>query len=512
MCRTVCFLSALYALRAVAACRWAGWQARQPMPADLRCLLLYSATCSALAPHFRAGSAQPEDLASSATAEALFMRLLGQAHSAGQLRALQAMLDQVWGSAYAFDAVPHQPCTEQAAGLLPNEESGESDGHDCQERLSRMPDPGIAGLQSFEPIVPAEQPVKSQNSAPGTPPAEESRWPTTASQPDFADGWDEADQLQHSGEPAFHPASAAHAADGWDLEDNPIALPELSQAALEGAQSAQSVDSKDREKTPCSASHAAVQAADPQAAADGWKAEEGLALPPAAHEDAGPAQGAAAKTHNLHSVDEPALNACPSGWESDTDVCEALEASAADEQAGQCHTPEAPSAPSEVSHAADAGTRAGKRALAPEDMMALSRESCAGNHHSAECLQSSKAVGTTRDGPARGGAVPMHACWAALLQRLLAAGDRQLAGSVLARLEQAQMQQAALVSEAEADALVNASAGAGEDPVKDTIQSGLKAIVTCMSPHNALTIKTMHTRTTWFGKPLWPSSGQTAGT
>ena len=440
------------------------------MPAELCRLLLYGATCRVLAPCFRAGRAQPEDAASSAAAEALFMRLLGQAHSAAQLRALQALLDQIWDSGYAFDAVvPQKPCAEQAAGLLPNEQSRQSDGHTRRKRPREMTDLGISGLQPLESIPPAEQQLKSQNSAPGTPPAEESRWPTKASRPDFADGWDEADQLQHSGEPALPPASAAHAADGWDLGDTTIALPELAQAALEGAHSAQLSDSATQRESPCGTPHAAVEAINPVAAADGWEADEGLALPPAAHEDVGPARAAAAETRNLLSTDEPALNARFSRWESDADICEALDASASDKAAGQCHTPGALSAHGDVSHAADASTRAAKRGLAPENMTASSRESEAGSHHNAEWSRRSKAVGTPRDRPARGAAAPMHACWSALLQRLLAAGDRQLAGSVLARLEKAQTQQAVLVSEAEADALVEASAGVGEDPVKDSM-------------------------------------------
>ena len=425
------------------------------MPAGLWGLLLHSTTCSALAPHFQAGSAQPEDTASAAAAEALFLRLLGQAHSAAQHRALQALLDQVWDSGYAFTAVPQQqPPAQPGAGPLPDVGPEQKDAGDLQEGLTR----------TVEPSDPGEQLVKSQDSAPGTPPAEESRWPVPVSQLDAADGWDEAEQLQPSGEIAAPEQSPA---DGWDLEDICAVVPELAREASEEAQAAEASERKSRQEDSETTLHAAVQATDPLAAADGWDADEDLALPAAAHGDAGslPWTASEAQEPSL-STGEPAADALSNGWEGDADLLEALTFSVV---ANEHPTLEACLDRAEASHTAYAGKGSGEHAMAAGVLSAGSSQSRPGMQPSAGPMQSSSPC-TTHDVTARGNAVPMHACWSALLQRMLAAPDRQLAGYALARLEKAGAHQAVLVSEAEADAIVRASEKAGEDSVNKEVE------------------------------------------
>ena len=429
------------------------------MPAELCRLLLFCATCSALAPHFRAGSAQPEDTASIAAAEALLLRLLGQARSAAQLRALQALLDSVWDSGYAFDVMPQQPSAQHGVGPLPDKGSGQLDEGDLQKGPTSFASPGMAVLRPVEPTDPGEQPVKPQGSAPGTPPAEESRWPTSGSQLDAADGWDEAEQLQPSGEQAVHQGSPACALDGWEAEGIHMVLPALAHGALRDAQDVKASESETEQKTSGSTFHTAEQAADALPAADGWEADEGLALPPAAPEDACSVQGAASEAQDvLLSTGQPASDALSNSWDGDADLPEASTSSAV---VNEHPTQGACIDHAEASLGADAGKGPAQHAIAGEVLSAGSSQSYPGSHLSAGQLQSSSGS-SIHDKTAKGDAVPMHACWSALLQRMLAASDRQLAGCVLARLERARAQQAVLVSEAEADALVRASARAGE--------------------------------------------------
>ena len=430
------------------------------MPAQLRCLLLYSATSSALAPHFQAGSAQPQDTTGFAAAGALFQRLLGQARSLAQLKALEVLLDQVWDSGHAFDAVQQQPSEKHTADL-PSMQQDERP--DSEETSSSIADPGAARVQPLEPAATSEQASKSQDSAPGTPPAEESRWPTTAAQPDAADGWDEADQLQPFGEPIVPSESTAYAADGWDLEDTPDILPELAQEAVEQAQSASTAESKSGRENSDVTALAAAQAADPSAAADGWEADDGLELPLQAHVASGSAQAAASALqaqHGLMDHGETASESSPTGWDSNADLLENLPPLAMVNKAGHGPTLGANSDHVGVSQGADASKTSAEGAQAAEESLLESRKKASGIHLDADQTHGGS-MGTSRVRPAGGEEVPMHACWSALLLRMLAAPERHLAGGVLARLEKAQMQQAVLVSEAEADALLTASAQAG---------------------------------------------------
>ena len=59
---------------------------------------------------------------------------------------------------------------------------------------------------------------------------------------------------------------------------------------------------------------------------------------------------------------------------------------------------------------------------------------------------------------------PLHACWAALLQRMLRTADRELAGRMLMWLEKAERQGLTLVSQGEADAIASAAEPAGVMP------------------------------------------------
>ena len=56
---------------------------------------------------------------------------------------------------------------------------------------------------------------------------------------------------------------------------------------------------------------------------------------------------------------------------------------------------------------------------------------------------------------------PLHACWAALMQRMLGGADRELAGRVLRWLDEAERQGVTLVSRGEADAIASAAEQAG---------------------------------------------------
>ncbi len=494
-------------LNTLAPCRWAGWQPKHPIYADLRGLLLYSATRCALKDHFQLEHVRPEDMASAATADALFLRLLVQAHSLAELKALQTLLDEVWDSGKAFYSAAEHSSGRQHDWTGADRGSLQNDRADSQENLSSAPEINSARLQPVGAEALAERPAKlhdsapvtgeqsfrSHDSAPGTPPAEESRWATSASFPDAADGWDDAElllslseepvkelphatstlhldaadgwdgaeQLSLSGEPAITSQHTDHATDGWGLRKGLTLLAQGDATAPAKSAPVHGDGSGSQQRALGETNQAASPATGPAAVADGWDLDEGLALSLEA-QDAGSAQASSpdAQTAGLSKdalASDSVLSNGPAGRRVNITV-----------SAPPPVTKERIKAPSPrvcikhgtVKPIVGANSALTDAALAAASLSGGTTQTDAEHHLVTEPMQSSRSGNAVPI--AREIAVPMHACWAVLLQQMLTASDRELAGCVLARLEKAGFQNAVLVSEIGADDLVAASETAGK--------------------------------------------------
>lgn len=452
-------------------CRWSGWRPKQPAPEQLRQLLLFRLTRSTLAGHFPVHGLQPASAASKATAEAVFLRLLCDAQSSAQFRALQALLEEVWDSGHAF-----VPLTEQ---LAKGQDSTLYTGSARADVVSKEADHGSAAaaavsgaeLESLPRVASVATARlledKSPGSAPGTPPAEESRWgATSAVLLGAVDGWDDADELLLPEDPPGPPTKAAPAAEGWDSGDDRLGFaPEpLPVGSAVPKQSQQVHGSDSRQEAPGSGQDAGTQAAG-AAAVDGWASDENLDL-------SSEPQGAqrAATAHGAFVDEEvPSVRleqtarsngGVPSGRGGDAVAAASLSAAftqtteSSHFMASPKHGNSSPitctNKPLRGEAAAKVSLRAGPRKVRRRSPLA------------AKLVVTSRTEQAQDQLPEKEAAVPMHACWAALLQRMLKASNRKLAGAVLTTLEKAGLQGAVLVSEAEAGDVVAAAGEAGK--------------------------------------------------
>lgn len=511
-------------------------------------LLLFSATRSALEEHFQFGDVVPASVRDAAAAELLFLRMLARAESAAQLKALQALLEDVWDSGHAFQAEAQKPVTVQLDKLTPLKASvGKADTAGSLGSLGSVPDANTARVGLRVPDLMAalsneEQLRKQQGSAPGTPPAEESRWATAASQTDAADGWDNMEGTALAGESALPAAESAAAASqvdaaiGWDdmehlgLPSNPAAP---AQPLANGSAAASLADAVDGWEAPKdivfrsnpagpalfaadgarTASHADTARSPAQPAAEsteGWDSDDDLVLPPEA------SQGAAAMPEqewqgptvvseeaamaNRHSAEASAAGIAPAvdGWDTDEGLGLSLRAQdtakAHDPVTAEAAISEAPRGGAEpvrrpkegiakaavIPSAASSKIRVRQRAkggalklkatkasraqdaaaLAAAASPADAAQSATESHDAAEAGRRSS-LGAAQPAGEEAAAVPLHACWAALLRRMLSVPDRALAGHVLTRLEKAGLEGVPLVSAAEAGDIVAAAETAG---------------------------------------------------
>ena len=536
-------------------------------------LLLFSATRSALEEQFQLDGVVPASVGDAAAAELLFLRMLACAESAAQLEALQALLEGVWDSGHAFQAEAQKPVTAQLDALSLLEAScGKADTAGSLGSLGSVPDADTARVGLRVPDLVAalsneEQLRKQQGNAPGTPPTEESRWATAASQTDAADGWDDMEGMALAGEAALPAAectataSQVDAADGWDDMEQ-VGLPSNPAAPVQhlahGSAAASLVDAVDGWEAPedivlpsnaagpalfaadsaRTASHADTAHSPTQPAADssmaaslaedaalpsmlaapalpaaesteGWDSHDELVLPPEASQGAatmpeqewqGPtvvSEGAAMA--DRHSAEASAAGIAPAvdGWDTD----EGLGLSLGAEDTTKAHDPvTAEAAISEARGGAEPVRRPkegiAKAAVIPsaasskirvrqrakggalklkatkasraQDAAALAAaaspadagQSATESHDAAEAGRRSS-LGAAQPAGEEAAAVPLHACWAALLRRMLNVPDRTLAGLVLTRLEKAGLQGVPLVSAAEAGDIVAAAETAG---------------------------------------------------
>ena len=537
-------------------------------------LLLFRATRSALEEHFQFVDVVPASVRDAAAAELLFLRMLARAESAAQLKALQALLEDVWDSGHAFQAEAQKPVTVQLDALSPLKASvGKADTAGSLGSLGSVPDANTARVGLRVPDLVAalsneEQLRKQQGSAPGTPPAEESRWATAASQTDAADGWDDMEGMTLAGESALpaaeSTATASHvdAADGWDdteqvgLPSNPAAP---AQHLAHGSAAASLVDAVDGWEAPedivlpsnaagpalfaadsaRAASHADTAHSPAQPAADssnaaslaedaalrsmlaapalpavesteGWDSDHELVLPPEASLGAAtmPEQewqgltvvSEEAAMADRHSAEASAAGIAPAVDVWDTD--EGLGLSLGAEDTAKAHDPvTAKAAISKAPHGGAEPVRRPKEGIAKaavipsaasskirvrqrakggalklkatkasraQDAAALAAaaspadaaQSATESHDAAEAGRRSS-LGAAQPAGEEAAAVPLHACWAALLRRMLSVPDRALAGHVLRRLEKAGLEGVPLVSAAEAGDIVAAAETAG---------------------------------------------------
>ena len=508
-------------------------------------LLLFSATRSALEEHFQFDDVVPTSVRDAAAAELLFLRMLARAESAAQLEALKALLEGVWDSGHAFQAEAQKPVTAQLDALsLLKASSGKAD---TAGSLGSVPDADTARVGLRVPDLVAalsneEQLRKQQGNAPGTPPAEESRWATAASQTDAADGWDDMEGMALVGESALPAAestataSQVDAADGWDdmeqvgLPSNPAAP---AQHLAHGSAAASLADAVDGWEAPedivfrsnpagpalfaadsaRTASHADTARSPAQPAAEsteGWDSDDDLVLPPEASQGAATMpdqewQGPTVVSEEAARADRHSTEASVAGTAPAVDGCDTDEglglslraqdtAKAHDLVTAEAALSEAPRGGAEpvkrpkegnakaavVPSAASSKIRVRQRAkggalklkatkasraqdaaaLAAAASPADAAQSATESHDAAEAGRRSSS-GAAQPAGEEAAAVPLHACWAALLRRMLSVPDRALAGHVLTRLEKAGLEGVPLVSAAEAGDIVAAAETAG---------------------------------------------------
>ena len=534
-------------------------------------LLLFSATRSALEEQFQLDGVVPASVGDAAAAKSLFLRMLARAESAAQLKALQALLEGVWDSGHAFQAEAQKPVTAQLDALSSLEASrGQAD---TAGKLGSLPDADTARVGLKVPDLVAalsneEQLCKQQGSAPGTPPAEESRWATAASQTEAADGWDSMEGMALAGEsalPAAESAAAASqvdAADGWDdmeqvgLPSNPLApahplangsaaasladvvngweapedmvLPSNAAGpalfAADSARTASHVDTARSPTQPAAESSTAASLAEDAAlpsmmaapalpaaqSTEGWDSDDDLVLPPKASQGAAtmPEQEWQGPTvvsvgvalADRHSAEASAAGTAPAvdGWDTDEGLGLSLgaedTAKAQDTVTAKAAISEAPRGGEEpvrrpkeglaeaavVPSAASSKIRVRQRAkggvlklkatkasrakdaaaLAAAASPADAAQSATESHDAAEAGRRSS-LGAAQPAGEEAAAVPLHACWAALLRRMLSVPDGALAGHVLMRLEKAGLEGVPLVSATEAGDIVAAAETAG---------------------------------------------------
>ena len=150
--------------------------------------------------------AQQALLASLPAADAMFMRMLSQAEAMQQFMALHALLEEVWDSGYAFEDQPEKP---PAAAQPVAEPTPDGTTHQQEDTTDRKYEEMRAAPKLVKPELTSaatqkQQPEERSSSAPGTPPAEESRWPSSASMQGTVDGWQEELPLPTGSWAALH--------------------------------------------------------------------------------------------------------------------------------------------------------------------------------------------------------------------------------------------------------------------------------------------------------------------
>ena len=445
--------------------RWVGWQPESPISAQLRCLLLSSITHSTVLRAFHSQCAQPTLIASLPAADAMFMRMLSQAGTMQQFTALHALLEEVWDSGFAFEDQPEKPVAASQPVTEPTLDNTAQQQMDISDSMYRKMKaaPKLVNPELTSAATQKQQPEERSSSAPGTPPAEESRWPSSASMQGTVDGWHEDLPLPTGSLGSFASLPARNAAEGWDeLGELPMpkgspenASPNADTGTAEGWDEPEELPLPRRSLGTASSQAAgyATEGQDEQenqpmprgslAITDGWKGEAAPELPREVLQDK-----SAAARHRAHANgDESQLSSLSNqptemanpiddveGWGSDDELdfsaptphLEGTRPSSADG--------EPPAAGSDEAAATEQASGAGRGA----------------NSH-AQDLPSIAAKPVA----------PLHACWAALAQRMLRTADREVAGCVLRWLEKAERQGLTLVSDEGAETIASAAEQAG---------------------------------------------------
>ena len=431
------------------------------MIAELRCLLLSSITHSTVACAFRLEGANPALIASLSAAEAMFMALLGQAEAMQQFMALHALLEEVWDNGYAFENQPDnpvaasQPAAEPTLDGVAHQQEDIADSKCGEVKAARKlinPELTSAGTEG-------QQPEERNSSAPGTPPAEESRWPSSAFLQGATDGWHEELPLQTGSLGSFASLSARDAAGGWyELGELPMTKGSLDRASPDAdTGTAKGRDELEELPLPTSSlGRAASQAAGyvaegweelgklpiPRgslATTDGWEAEAATELLPEVLQKKSTTARHRARANGDGSFSDGPTEMAPplgdvDGWGSDEEL----------------------DFPAPTQHLEGTGLPSanGEPPAAAYDESAATTGASGAGWGGSTCAQASASMGEEP-------VAPLHACWAALAQRMLRTADRELAGRVLRWLEKAERQGLTLVSGGEAETIASAAERAG---------------------------------------------------
>lgn len=443
--------------------RWVGWEPESPISAQLRCLLLSSITHSTVAHALPSKWAQPALIASLPAADTIFMALLGRAEAMQHFMALHALLEEVWDSGHAFEdgqpVAASQPVPEPTPDGTAHQEQDIADSKYGEMKAARklvnpeLPSAATEGLQAEE----------RSSSAPGTPPAEESRWPSSASMQGTVDGWQERLPLPTRSLGSFASLSARNAARGWE-EPGELPMPKGSLHSASPHADTGIAEGRDElevlplprsslGKASSQAVGYATEGPDEReklfmprgslAITDGWEGEAAPELPPEVLQDK-----SAAARHRAHANGDGSQLANLSnrhtemadpvddveGWGSDDELDFSAPTQRVEGRRPSSADGEPPAVDSNESLATKGASDAGR----------------GGNSHA-------QASAITREEPVP----PLHACWAALMQRMLGGADRELAGRVLRWLDKAERQGVTLVSKGEADAIASAAEQAG---------------------------------------------------